>query len=108
MGIKDDQLLVLTKRKVQRNWIIEWSKIAIDKQFKNEELKNELHKPITKKHKKTKSINGLNLECRFSCNAINIQTHRGVRFLLCFRDAQSKYFWDVPLKDKKDKTIKSI
>ena len=73
----------------------------------NEQLANELHKPIIRKFKKRKvystfkdNIWGVDLDVQLlrKCN-------KGVIFLLCVIDIFSKYAWVVPLKDKKGISI---
>ena len=70
----------------------------------NEQLGEELHKPIIRKFKKRKvysvfkdniwgaDLAGMQLISKFN---------KGFTFLLCVIDIFSKYAWDVPLKDKK-------
>ena len=69
----------------------------------DEQLANELHKPIIREFKKRKvystfkdNIWGVDLDMQLlrKCN-------KGVIFLLCVIDIFSKYAWVVPLKDKK-------
>ena len=74
----------------------------------NEQLADELHKPIIRKFKKRKvysafkdSIWGADLadmQLLSKCN-------KGIRFLFCVIDIFSKYAWVVPLKDKKGISI---
>ena len=70
----------------------------------NEQLAEELHKPIVRKFKKRKVhaafkdyIWGADLACMQLISKYN----KEVRFLLCVIDIFSKYAWVVPLKDKK-------
>ena len=70
----------------------------------NEQLAEELHKPIIRKFKKRKgysafkdNIWGADLADMQLLNKYN----KGIRFLLCVIDIFSKYAWVVPLKDKK-------
>ena len=70
----------------------------------NEQLAEELHKPIIRKFKKRKiysafkdNILGADLADIQSISKFN----KGFRFLLCVIDIFSKYTWVVPLKDKK-------
>ena len=70
----------------------------------NEQLANELHKPIIKKFEKRRvystfkdNIWGVNLADMQLLSKYN----KGIRFLLCVIDIFSKYAWVVPLKDKK-------
>ena len=55
----------------------------------NEQLAEELHKPIIKKI------------CRYAIGKFN----KEFRFLLCVIDIYSKYAWAIPLKDNKGITI---
>ena len=70
----------------------------------NEQLAEELHKPIIKKFKKRKvysvfkdNIWGADLADMQLISKFN----KGFRFLLCVNDIFSKYVWVDPLKDKK-------
>ena len=70
----------------------------------NEQLPNELHKPIIRKFEKRKvystfkdNIWGVDLADMELLSKYN----KGIRFLLCVIDIFSKYAWVVPLKDKK-------
>ena len=70
----------------------------------NEQLANELHKPIIRKFEKRKvystfkdNIWGVDLADMQLLSKYN----KGIRFLLCVIDTFSKYAWVVPLKDKK-------
>ena len=74
----------------------------------NEQLAEELHKPIIRKFKKRKvysafkdSIWGVDLADMQLLSKYN----KGIRFLLCVIDIFSKYAWVVPLKDKKGISI---
>ena len=74
----------------------------------NEELANELHKPIIKKFKKRTvyslfkdNIQGADLADMQLISKFN----KVFRFLLCVIDIFSKYAWVVSLKDKKGITI---
>ena len=74
----------------------------------NEELAEELYKPIIKKFKKIKvystfkdNIWGTDLADMQLISKFN----KGYRFLLCVIDIFSKYAWVVPLKDKKGVSI---
>ena len=67
----------------------------------NEQLANELHKPIVRKFKKRKvysafkdNIWGADLADIHLLSKYN----KGIRFLLCVLDIFSKYAWVVPLK----------
>ena len=70
----------------------------------NEQLANELHKPIIRKFEKRKvystfkdNIWGVDLADMQLLSKYN----KGIRFLLCVIDIFSKFAWVVPLKDKK-------
>ena len=74
----------------------------------NEQLAEELHKPIVRKFKKRKvystfkdNIWGVDLADMQLLSKYN----KGIRFLLCVIDTFSKYAWVVPLKDKKGISI---
>ena len=74
----------------------------------NEQLAEELHKPVTKKLKTRK------VYARFKDNiwAADLtemeslsQMNKNVKYLLCVIDVFTKYAWVKPLKDKKGKTV---
>ena len=74
----------------------------------NEQLANELHKPIIRKFEKRKvystfkdNIWGVDLADMQLLSKYN----KGIRFLLCAIDIFSKYAWVLPLKDKKGISI---
>ena len=73
----------------------------------NEELAEELHKPIIRKLKKKvystfkDNIWGADL----ADMQLKSKFKKGFRFLFCVIDIFSKYAWDVPLKDKKGVSI---
>ena len=74
----------------------------------NQQLAEELHKPIIKKFEKRKvhtafkdNIWGADLADMQLLSRYN----KGIRFLLCVIDIFSKYAWVVPLKDKKGVSI---
>ena len=74
----------------------------------NEQLADELHKPIIRKFKKRKvystfkdNIWGADLADMQLLSKYN----KGIRFLVCAIDIFSKYAWVVPLKDKKGISI---
>ena len=74
----------------------------------NQQLAEELHKPIIRKCKKRKvystfqdNIWGVDLADMQLLSKYN----KGIRFLLCVIDIFSKYAWAVPLKDKKGISI---
>ena len=70
----------------------------------NDQLANELHKPIIRKFKKIKdyssyrdNIWGVDLADMQSLSKYN----KIIKYLLCTIDLFSKYAWVVPIKDKK-------
>ena len=74
----------------------------------NEQIAEEIHKPIIRKFKKRKvhsifkyNIWGADLADMQSITKFN----KGFRFLLCVIDIFSKYAWVVTLKDKKGVSI---
>ena len=74
----------------------------------NEQLANELHKPIIRKFEKRRvystfkdNIWGVDLADMQLLSKHN----KGIRFLLFVIDIFSKYAWVVPLKDKKGISI---
>ena len=74
----------------------------------NEQLAEELHKPIIRKYSKRKvystfkdNIWGADLADMQLISTYN----KGFRFLLCVIDIFSKYAWVVPLKDEKGVSI---
>ena len=74
----------------------------------NQQLANELHKPIIRKFKKRKvyssfkdNIWGVDLAHMQLISNYN----KRIRYLLCAIDLFSKYAFAVPLKDKKQSTI---
>ena len=74
----------------------------------NEQLANELHKPIIRKFEKRKvysafedNIWGVDLADMQLLSKYN----KGIRFLLCVVDIFSKYAWVAPSKDKKGISI---
>ena len=74
----------------------------------NEQLVNELHKPIIRKFEKRRvystfkdNICGVDLADMQLLSKYN----KGIRFLLCVIDIFSKYAWVVPSKDKKGISI---
>ena len=74
----------------------------------NQQLAEELHKPIIRKFKKRK------IHAEFKGNIWGAELadmqligryNKGIRFVLCVIDIFSKYAWVVPLKDKKGASI---
>ena len=74
----------------------------------NEQLADELHKPIIKKFKKRKVYSAFK-DNIWAVDLADTQLlsryNKGIRFLLCVIDIFSKYAWVVPLKDKKGISI---
>ena len=70
----------------------------------NEQLAEELHKPIIRKFKRREVYSAFK-ENIWVADLADMQLiskfNKGFRFLLCFIDIYSKYAWVVPLKDKK-------
>ena len=78
------------------------------KSMPNQQLANEIHKPIIRKFLKRKvyssfkdNVCGTDLADMQLISKYN----KGIRYLLCAIDLFSKYAWLVPLKDKKRVTI---
>ena len=74
----------------------------------NDQLAEELHKPVTKKFKRRKvyarfkdNILAADLDEMESLSSKN----KNVKYLLCVIDVFTKYAWVKPLKDKKGKTV---
>ena len=69
----------------------------------NEQLAEELHKPVSKKFKRRK------VYAKFKDNiwAADLAGMESlcVKYLLCVIDVFTRYVWVKPLKDKKDKTV---
>ena len=70
----------------------------------NQQLAEELHKPIIKTFEKRK-VHGTFKDNIWGADLGDMQLlskyNKGIRFLLCAIDIFSKYAWVVPLKDKK-------
>ena len=78
------------------------------KSMPNQQLANEIHKPIIRKFLKRKvyssfkdNVCGTDLADMQLISKYN----KGIRYLLCAIDLFSKYAWLVPLKDKKRVSI---
>ena len=75
---------------------------------KNEQLAEELRKPVIRKFEKRK-IHSSFRDNICGADVVDIQLiikfNKRNRILLCVVDIFSKYAWFVPLKDKKDITI---
>ena len=82
------------KKKSSKNW--------------NEQLADELHKPIIRKLKRGKVIVG-NIDDILSADLVDMQQlqsyNHGFRYILNVIDVFSKFVWSVPIKDKTGKTI---
>ena len=69
----------------------------------NEQLANEIHKPIIRKFKKRKVYSALK-DNIWGADLADMQLlgkyNKVIRFLLCVIDIFSKYTWVIPLKDK--------
>ena len=78
------------------------------KSTSDQQLADELHKPIIKKKKKKKSILSFKdniWEADLADMQLISKYNKGIRFLSYVTDLFSKYDWVVSLKDKKDITI---
>ena len=74
----------------------------------NQQLAEELHKPIIRKFEKRK-VHAAFKDNIWGADLADMQLlsrcNKGIRFLLCVIDIFSKYAWVVPLKDKKGISI---
>ena len=74
----------------------------------NQQLAEELHKPIIRKFEKRK-VQAAFKDNICGADLVDMQLlskyNKGIRFLLCVIDNFSKYAWVVPLKDKKGVSI---
>ena len=74
----------------------------------NEQLADEIHKPIIRKFDKRKVYSSFK-DNIWAADLADMQLlskyNKGIRFLLCVIDIFSKYAWVVPLKDKKSISI---
>ena len=80
------------------------NKPTIKSMPQNEQLAEELHKPIIRKFKKRKVYSAFKDNiCGADLADMQLisKFDKGFRFLLCVIDTFSKYIWVVPLKDKK-------
>ena len=84
------------------------NKSVIKSTPQNEQLAEELHKPIVRKCKKRKMYSAFK-DNVWGADLADMQViskyNKGVRFLLCVIDVFSKYTWVIPLKDKKGVSI---
>ena len=74
----------------------------------NEQLTEELHKPIIRKSKKKEGLFNIqrqNLGAYLADIQLIRKFNKQFRFLLCVITIFSKYAWIVPLKDKKGVSI---
>ena len=74
----------------------------------NQQLVDELHKPIIKKIKRRKIYKSFKdniWRTDFADIQLISKYNKTIRFLLCVFDIFSKYAWVVPLKNKKGVTI---
>ena len=69
-------------------------------ELKNQQLANELHKPIIRKFRKRKMFSSFKENMKLIS-----KYNKGIRYLLCAINLFSKYVFAVPLKDKKGTTI---
>ena len=78
------------------------------KSIQNQQLAEELHKPIVRISKKIKvysSFKGNIWGADLADMELISKFNKGLRFLLCVIHIYSKYAWVVPLKDEKGVTI---
>ena len=72
--------------------------------FSNQQLADELHKPIIRKFKRRKIYSSLK-DNIWGVDLAGVQLiskyNKGIRYVLCVSDIFSKYTWVVPLKEKK-------
>ena len=74
----------------------------------NEQLAEELHKPIIKKLSKRKVYSAFKdniWAADLADMQLIIKFNKGFKFLLCVIDIYSKYAWVVPLKDAKSVSV---
>ena len=69
-------------------------------ELKNQQLANELHKPIIRKFRKRKMFSSFKENMKLIS-----KYNKGIRYLLCAINLFSKYVFVVPLKGKKGTTI---
>ena len=76
--------------------------------LKNQQLADELHKPIIRKFKKRKVYSSFK-DNIWGVDLVDMQLiikyNKGIRYVLCVIDLFSKYAWVVPLKDNKGAKI---
>ena len=74
----------------------------------NEELTNELHKPIIRKFEKRKIYSSFKDNIwgvEFADMKLISKYNKGIKYLLCVIDLFSRYAFVIPLKDKKGTTV---
>ena len=80
------------------------NKSAIKSILQNEQLAEELHKPIIRKFKKRKVYSAFKGNI-WGADLADMQLiskyNKRIKYLLCLIDLHSKYAWILPLKDKK-------
>ena len=78
-----------------------------NKSMSNQQLANELHKPIIKKFKSRRVYSSFKygIWAVDSADVQLISIYKGIRYLLCAIDLFSKYGWAVYLKGRKGITI---
>ena len=79
--------------------------IGIKSMSQNEQLAEELHKPIIRKFKKNKTFKDNIWGGDLADMQLISKFNKGFGFLLCVIDNFSKYAWVVPLEDKKGVSI---
>ena len=85
-----------------------FKKSSIKSVSQNQQLAEELHKPIIRKFEKRRvhsAFKGNVWDANLSDMQLISKYNKRVRFLLCVIDTFSKYAWVVPLKDKKGASI---
>ena len=84
------------------------NKSAIKSIPENEQLADELHKPIIRKLRKRKVYSAFK-DNIWAADLADMQliskSNKGFKFLLCVIDIYSKHAWVVPLKDKNGVSI---
>ena len=72
----------------------------------NQQLANELHKPIIRKIKKRKKVYSYFKDNIWGCDLADMELiskyNEGIKYLLSAIDLFSRYAFVVPLKDKKE------
>ena len=72
----------------------------------NQQLANELHKPIIRKIKKRKKVYSYFKDNIWGCDLADMELiskyNKGIKYLLSAIDLFSRYAFVVPLKDKKE------